>query len=359
MTGALLFVAGLAVLLAGAEALVRGAARLATALGVSALGVGLTVVAFGTSAPELAVSVQAAFLGRNGGADIALGNVVGSNIFNVLFILGLSALVAPLAVSRPLVTRDVPILIAVSVLVALLGLDGRLDRLDGLLLFAGILVYTLYLIVEGRRARAGTATTRSGRWEIDGQAVWPLLQVIVGLVMLVLGARWLLEGAVGLARAWGVSELVIGLTLVAAGTSLPELATSVVASLKGQRDIAIGNIVGSNIFNILSVLGLSAIVAPDGLPVAAAALDFDIPVMIAVAVVCLPVFVSGYGIARWEGAVFFGYYLAYTAYLALDATRHALLPVFNQAMWLVVIPVTVIVLAVSMARFLRARSPKA
>jgi cation:H+ antiporter len=181
---------------------------------------------------------------------------------------------------------------------------------------------------------------------------------MVGLVMLVLGARWLLEGAVELARAFGVSELVIGLTLVAAGTSLPELATSVVASLKGQRDIAIGNIVGSNIFNILSVLGVSALVAPDGVPVAAAALRFDIPVMIAVAVVCLPVFVSGGGIARWEGAVFLAYYAAYVTYLALDATRHPLLPAFSHAMWLLAIPATVIALAVSTARTLRARSPK-
>ena len=351
-----LFVLGLVLLVAGAEWLVRGASRLAASCGVSPLVVGLTVVAFGTSAPELAVSVSSALAGN---PDIAVGNVVGSNILNVLFILGLAALITPLVVAQQLVRLDVPLLIGVSLLMYGLALDGRVGRLDGLLLFAGVVAYTVFSIVKSRRESAeiqaeyaqefGAAEPQTRRG-----ILMDLLLIAAGLALLVLGARWLVDGAVAIARHFGLSELIIGLTIVAVGTSLPEVAATVVASLRGERDIAVGNVIGSNLFNILAVLGLTALLAPAGVPVSSAALRLDIPVMIAVAVACLPVFFTGHLIARWEGALFLGYYLAYASYLILYATEHALLPAFSGAMLGFVLPLTAITLAVLAWRAWRA-----
>ncbi len=353
--GALLFTAGLTSLVLGAQLLVRGASRLATAVGISPLMIGLTVVAFGTSTPELAVSVRAALTGQ---ADIALGNVVGSNIFNVLFILGVSALITPLAVSQKLVRMDVPIMIGVSVLLLVLALDGRLAWLDGILLFAGIIAYTAFAIHEGRRGTteviAGYARAYAGPAARGARAV--LVQIaciLAGLGFLVLGARWLVDAAVALAKALRVSELIIGLTIVAAGTSLPEAATSIVAAVRGERDIAVGNIIGSNIYNILAILGLSAIVAPGGIAVAPGTLSFDIPIMIAVAVACLPIFFTGHLIARWEGVVFVGYYLAYALYLILASLDHDALPLFSTTMMAYVLPLTAITLLVLYVRAAR------
>ncbi len=354
-TTLILFVIGIGLLILGAELLVRGASRLAAAIGISPLVIGLTVVAYGTSAPEMAVSVQSALAGQ---ADIALGNVVGSNIFNVLFILGLSALIVPLVVSRQLIKLDVPIMIGVSILLALLALDGNISRLDGALLFAGIVGYTFFLIKQSRKEKRlaqdeyekeyGSAKSK-GHWFIN------IALIIVGLGLLVLGSRWLVNGAIAIAQNLGLSELVIGLTIIAAGTSLPEVATSIIASIRGERDIAVGNVVGSNIFNILAVLGLSALVSPSGVNVSPAALRFDIPVMLAVAVACLPIFLSGHLIARWEGALFLAYYIAYTLYLILAATQHDALPHFSAVMWEFVIPITVVTLVVSLARYVKAK----
>jgi len=356
-TAMLLLGTGLVILVFGAELLVRGAARLAAGLGIPALVIGLTVVAFGTSAPELAVSIKSAFEGQ---ADIALGNVVGSNIFNVLFILGLAALITPLVVSQQLVRLDVPLMIAVSVLVLLLGLDGHLGRLDGALLFGGLIGYTLFLVRQSRRESAAVQAEYAQEYGTPGRltvAQWlvNLALVLAGLALLVAGSRWLVDGAVAIARQFGVSELIIGLTIVAAGTSLPEVATSVVASLRGERDIAVGNVVGSNLFNLMSVLGLTSLIAPHGISVPAAALQFDIPVMIAVALACLPVFFTGHLIARWEGALFLGYYLAYMLYLILTVTRNGALPLFSAAMIWFVIPLTVLTLVVVTLRALAQR----
>lgn len=353
-----LFVLGIVLLVAGAEVLVRGASRLAALLGVSPLVIGLTVVAFGTSTPELAVTVQSSLSGQ-AGADIALGNVVGSNIFNVLLILGLSALVAPLVVAQRLVQVEVPLMIVVSVAVLVLAANGSLGRWEGLLLFGGVVVYTAVAIRSGRReARSGReegesspASPSSRRWAVAGS----LVLASTGLAMLVLGSRWLVTGALAMARALGVGELVVGLTIVAAGTSLPELATSVVASVRGERDIAVGNVVGSNLFNLLAVLGVAALVAPGGVAVAPAAVRFDIPVMIAVAVACLPIFFTGHAIARWEGALFLALYGAYTAFLILAASHHRALGPFSAAMMLFVAPLVLVTLGVSCARELRAR----
>jgi cation:H+ antiporter len=311
------FIAGLVLLIAGAELLVRGASNLAAALGVPSLIIGLTVVAFGTSAPELAVSVKAAWVGQT---SIAVGNVVGSNIFNVLFILGISALIAPLVVATQLIRIDVPLMIAASVLLLLLGLDGVIGRLDGMILFAGMLGYLTFQFLVSRREKL---LPEDGAQHAVPLRATALLRdvafVAVGLGMLVLGSRWLVDSAVSMAQMLGVSEMVIGLTIIAAGTSLPEVVTSIMASIKGERDIAVGNVVGSNIFNILSVLGLTGLVAPNGIPLSDEAIRFDIPIMIAVTLACLPIFFTGGRIKRWEGGLLLAYYVAYTSYLVLAA----------------------------------------
>ncbi len=349
----LMFISGLVLLVAGAEVLVRGASRLAAAVGISPLIVGLTVVAFGTSAPEMAVSVRSALSGQ-AGADIAIGNVVGSNIFNVLLILGLSSVIAPLVVAQRLVRVEVPLMIGVSVLVLLLALDGRLGRLDGALLFAGIIAYTLFAIMQGRKESQAIATEYAdefgGATRAASGHLMNAVYIIGGLALLVLGAHWLVESAVTIARAFGVSELVIGLTIVAAGTSLPEVATSVMASLKGERDIAVGNVVGSKLFNILCVLGLAALVAPTGVNVAASALRFDIPIMIAVAFACLPIFFTGYTIARWEGLLFLAYYLLYTTFLVGAAANYPQLQSLSSGVFAFVVPLTLITLGVALWR---------
>lgn len=345
-------IAGLALLTAGAEALVHGAARLAARFGIPPLVIGLTVVAFGTSTPEMAVSVQSA---SGGQGDIAVGNIIGSNIFNVLMILGLSALVIPLRVSRQLIRLDVPIMIGASLLAWLLAVDQSYGRLDGVLLFAGILAYTAFQVRNGLNAKANG---ESNEFEVEyGKRVegglsllGHLALVVLGLALLVWGSSLLVDGAVTLARALGLSELVIGLTIVAAGTSLPELATSVMAAFKGERDIAVGNIVGSNLFNLLAVLGLAALVAPAPIDVSPNALAFDYPVMVAVAVACLPIFFTGYYINRWEGLLFFGSYLAYGAYQVLFATGASAVAQLHNALAWYALPLTALTLLVITAR---------
>ncbi len=343
-TTVVLFVAGLGLLVLGAEWLVKGASRLAAALGISPLVIGLTVVAYGTSAPEMAVSVKSAWAGQ---PDLALGNVVGSNIFNVLFILGASAIITPLVVSSQLIRLDVPIMIGVSALTLLLAADGSVGRLDAALLFAGAVAYTVFQVLQSRKESAAIREEYGKEYgPKPASTAVNVALVAAGLVLLVLGSRWLVNGAVAFAQALGVSELVIGLTIVAAGTSLPEVATSILATIRGERDIAVGNVVGSNIFNVVAVLGLSGLVAPAGLPVSGALVTFDIPVMIAVAVACLPIFASGATIARWEGALFLLFYVAYTAYLVLAAQQHDALPAFSAVMQAFVLPLTAVTLAV-------------
>ena len=353
MTTTLLFCLGLVLLIVGAEALVRGASSLALSFGISPLAVGLTVVAFGTSSPELAVSVQSTLAGR---VDLALGNVVGSNIFNVLFILGVSAVIVPLLVARQLVRQEVPVMVGVSLLLLVLAADGRLGRPDGLLLLGLLLAYTVFLIRQSRREVAAAGQQqRAGPQHRARALAGQLLLIAAGLGLLVLGATWLVDAAVAFAQRLGVSELVIGLTIVAAGTSLPEVATSIVAAVRGQRDIAVGNVVGSNIFNILGVLGVSAMAAPAGLAVAPSMLAFDLPVVIAVALACLPIFFTGYTIARWEGILFLGLYAAYTAYVLLAAQQHDALRPFSAVMALGVLPLVALTLALVAWREWRAR----
>ncbi len=359
MQNALLFVAGLVGLVIGASLLVRGASKLALSFGISPLVVGLTIVAFGTSAPEVAVSVGAAL---DGNADIATGNVVGSNIFNVLFILGVSALITPLVVNVQLIRQEVPIMVGASLLLLALGLDGKLSFLDSTVLFALLLAYTTFLVVQSRRESAAAQADISEDIVIAAPGAWDaklpaqLLLIAAGLGALVLGSDALVTASVAFAKQMGVSDLIIGLTIVAAGTSMPEVATSITAAIKGERDIAVGNVVGSNTFNILGCLGLSGLVAGDsGLAMSSSLLAFDIWVMIAVALACLPFFTSGREIARWEGGVFLAYYVAYVAYLILAAQKHAALATFNNAMLSFVLPITVITMVVVIIRQPRPR----
>jgi cation:H+ antiporter len=345
---------GLVLLAAGADLVVRGASRLAAAIGISPLVIGLTVVSFGTSAPELVVNIDAAILGR---PELGVGNVLGSNILNVLLILGVSAMVAPLAVSTHLIRWDVPIMIGASTAVLLLSLDGRLSRTEGVLLVAGLAGYVVFLFrtrrvgaVEAHAAESG-AETRPG--PKAARLLFHLSVLAAGLGGLVLGARWLVDGASAMARALGVSELVIGLTIVAAGTSLPEVFTSAVASFKGERDIAVGNVVGSNIFNLLCIFGLTGILMPGGLPVSPAALRFDMPVMLATAFACFPIFFIGFRVSRGEGALFLGYYAAYLAYVILASADHDALPAYSAAMLLFGLPITGAVIGVLFLRAIR------
>ena len=313
-------VCGLVLLVGGAQALVRGASRLAQAAGVSTLVVGLTVVAFGTSAPELAISAQAAWAGQ---PDVAMGNILGSNIFNVLFILGASALIIPLGVTRQLVRLDLPVMLVVALLGALAAMDAQVSRVEGLGLIGLAALYTAVLVRLGREQvaldqEAGQPQESSREAPLVGGLKAIMMQlglVVVGLGLLLAGARSFVYGAVELARWMGLSELVIGLTIVAAGTSLPEVATSLVAAWRGERDLAVGNVVGSNIFNVLGVLGVSAAVSPAGVPVSQAALRWDLPVMVGVTLLALPICMSGERVSRAEGALLLTLYGLYVASL--------------------------------------------
>lgn len=350
----LYFIGGLVGLVLGANLLVRGASRLALSLGISPLVVGLTIVAFGTSSPELAVSVGAV---AGGQTDIAIGNVVGSNVLNVLLILGISALITPLVVHLQLIRQEVPIMIGAALLLVVFALDGQVRWYEAAMLTTAMVAYTVFLVWQSRRESreaqgdydAEVQAAAPGAW--DAKLPAQIALIVIGLVLLVLGAEGLVRAAVVFAQQLGLSEVVIGLTVVALGTSMPEVATSLAAALKGERDLAVGNVVGSNTFNILGCLGISGLVAGGaGLQVPPAVMAFDLWVMLAVSLACLPVFMTGREIARWEGAVFVGYYLAYVTYLILAAQDHAALGPFSVAMLSFVVPLTVITLVVVMLR---------
>jgi cation:H+ antiporter len=351
VTHAFFFLLGLAALVVGAEALVRGASKIALSLGISPLVVGLTIVAVGTSSPEVAVSVGAVL---NGNTDIAVGNVVGSNILNVLLVLGIGALIAPLAVHSQLIRQEVPIMIGASLLLVVLIVDGRLGRLDALLLTVLMVGYLTFLVVQSRaegeelRDEYADVVCRPGEW--DGHWAVQTLLIVVGLGLLVLGSDWMVDAAVAFARVMGVSDLVIGLTVIAVGTSMPEIAASIMAAVRGERDIAVGNVIGSNTFNILGCLGISGLMSGDGLSIAPAVLNFDLWVMVAVAVACLPVFIAGREIGRGKGLMFVGYYAAYVAYLILGAQQHDALDEYSAIMIGFVLPITIVTLVAILIR---------
>lgn len=357
---------GLVLLVAGGELLVRGASGLATRIGMSSLVVGLTVVAFATSAPELAVTLGAVMGGEPG---LAVGNVVGSSIANVLMILGSSAIILPLLVKVQLVRIDIPFMAALSILFLLLAIDGGFSRVDGLILLVLLVLYIAVAIVLSRRdghvddlrgPGASIATASAGRVgqtarktgdtmteavedvEARGSIGRDVVLVLIGVALLVVGANILVKGATGIATAFGVSDLIVGLTVVAIGTSLPELATSIVAVRRGQRDLAVGNVVGSNIFNIGAVAGLAAMISPTGLPVPESALALDIPLMIAASVVLLPLAFTGSVIARWEGGLLVALYVSYLLYTVLAAAERPILQGFTAVMLWFITPLVVL-----------------
>jgi cation:H+ antiporter len=302
--------AGLVLLYGGGEVLVRGASALALRLGVSQLAIGLTIVAFGTSLPELVVSVDAALAGADA---IAIGNVVGSNIANIALILGLVALLRPTVVEAKIVRLDAPLMIVVSLLLIAGLANHRLTRLEGLLLLLGMIAYTAFTFWEARRETPAVREEfASAAPQPRHSIAWNGLAVAVGLLVLVLGGHLLVTGSVALATAVGVSQATIGLTIVAVGTSLPELATSMVAAAKRQGDIAVGNIVGSNLFNILGILGVTAAVHP----LARGDIDgVDLGVMLGVAIALLGLLSPRLGLARLEGALLLSTYAAYLSWL--------------------------------------------
>jgi cation:H+ antiporter len=311
LTSIVYIMIALVALFFGADWLVKGAASLAERFGISSLVVGLTVVAYGTSTPEMVVSAQAAASGMGG---ISVGNVVGSNLFNIGIILGLSALIFPLRANMQLIRFDTPVMILTAVLFLVLFLDHRIGRLEGALFLAAVIGYSIFNVIKSRQEtkkivlqeyeQSVPKVTR--HWGLD------ILLILLGLAVLIGGSRLLVMGAVDLARMIGLSESVIGLTIVAAGTSMPELATSVVAAIKKQPDIAIGNVVGSNIFNILGILGISSLLKPIYAPDISLT---DLIVMIGMSMLLLPLIKTGFTLKRWEGAVFVAIYVGYVVYL--------------------------------------------
>jgi cation:H+ antiporter len=314
----LLVIGGLVGLLVGAEILVRAGSGLATRLGISPMVIGLTVVSIGTSLPELAVGIDAA---RNGSPALAVGNIVGTNLVNLLFILGLAALLTPIAFDRRVLRFDLPVMVAAALVLYVLARDGLLARSDGIVLVLGGVAYTFGVFYAGRRDPE--PVTQLATEEPAGPSpstIRLVLGVVVGLVAIILGAELLVEGAVRIAHGLGVSEAVIGLTVVAIGTSAPELVTTVVSTIRGQRDLAIGNLLGSSVFNIAIVLGLTCLVAPAGIPVPAEVLGSDLLLLVVATVVAAPVFLTGARLSRVEGGLFVLAYLGYLGWLLATRT---------------------------------------
>lgn len=323
-------------LLIGAELSVRAAVSLATTLGVRPLFIGLTFVALGSSAPQMAVGLQAAF---NSSADIAVGSVVGSNIFNVLVTLGLCALIIPLRITRQLVRLEIPLMIAASALVLALSWNGVLGALDGAILVLGLMVYLLIVLRQSGPRFAYRQSAGQGRPRAAGALVLRMGALLGGITCVVLGSHLLVAASVVIALDLGLSERVIGLTVIAVSTSLPALTTSLIAALRGEREIAVGNVIGSNLFNLLGVLGITALVAPVPLSVSPNALDFDLPVMLGVAALCLPLFYSGYRITRIEGLMLLALYLAYGVHIVSFTTGMPLADKVERVMIFFVLPV--------------------
>lgn len=307
MTSLLQVLAGIVALLVGAEVLVRGGSGLATWLGVRPMVVGLTVVSVGTSVPELAVGIDAAL---NDSPALAVGNIVGTNLVNLLLILGLSALLVPVVFARQTLRFDLPVMTAAALALLVLALDGQLGRLDGVLLLVGAAAYTVALLRLSRREPDSPDAPRA-----DARPIRHGVALVAGIAVIVAGAELLVRGSVAGAEALGVSEAIIGLTVVAIGTSAPELVTTVVSTIRGDRDLAIGNLLGSSIYNIAFVLGLTVVVAPGGAPVPDEVLATDLVLLVATAFVTVPVFLSGSRISRVEGGLFVASYLGYLSWL--------------------------------------------
>jgi cation:H+ antiporter len=317
------FLAGLGALVVGAEVMVRGAARAAAGLGISPIVVGLTVVSIGTSMPELAVGVVAAL--EDSGA-LAVGNVAGTNVVNLLFVLGLSALILPLAIEMRTLRFELPVMAGAAILLWALAANGVLSRVDGLILVISAIAYTFAVIRASRRETREAAAEFAEAYPADetrasGRRIGVDVGMMLGgIAIVVLGAEWLVNAAVGMAREFGVSDALIGLTVVAIGTSAPELVTTVVSTLRGERDIAVGNLLGSSIYNILLILGITCLVPAHGLEVPPALVRIDIPIMVGVTLACIPILISGRRVGRIEGGTMVVAYLAYLTFLLATQT---------------------------------------
>ena len=347
------FVGGAILLIYGANLLIKGASNLARLFGISSLVIGLTVVAFGTSAPELAVTINASASAK---PDIAIGNIIGSNIFNILFILGISALISPLFVSRQLIKSELPVMIFASIVLFMLSLNLSLDWFEGGILLSFGIIYTVYMIWKSRRDEA--ANLKSDDEKIEGKpqkksVPMSVALVVFGLALLVLGSNLFVDAAVSFARMFGISELIIGLTIVSIGTSLPEVATSIMASIKGEKDMAVGNVVGSNFFNIVYILGITALINPSGLTIQSSLLYFDIPLLLFVSFVCLPLFFTGQEISRWEGALLFFFYILYVVYLIMQSTNYSGITYFNTTVLYFIFPLSLIIIFATLRNALK------
>ncbi len=317
----LLIVVGLVALILGAELVVRYGSRLARRMGVPPLLVGLTIVSIGTSAPELAVGIDAV---RSGAASLAIANIAGTNVVNLLLILGLSAILRPIVLHLQTIKLDLPAMALAAALVVVLSLDGTFSILDGILLTALAIVYTALLVVFARRESALVASEFAEEYPPEptqgGRAILHIALLVAGLVVIVLGAGWLVDGSVQLARALGVTDAIIGLTIVAIGTSAPELATTIVSTIRGDRDIAIGNLIGSSTYNLTLILGVSLLFSPGHIDIDPQLVLIDLPLMLLVSLVCIPVFLTGKRVSRAEGIMFVSAYAVYLGFLLAART---------------------------------------
>lgn len=353
-------VIGLSALLLGGELLVRGATKIAQSFGMSPLLIGLTVVSLGTSAPEMAICMDAAFMGS---PEIALGNIVGSNISNVLLILGLTAVVYPIVVHRKILQREVPLMIGASALFLLLAFDGNLHPTDGLILLSAMALFLIWQFLSSKGSKpVETSGPDSEQPEVESltsksDQLLSIVWVVVGVASLWFGARWMVGGAAEIAESFGVSQLVIGLTIVAVGSSAPEIITSLLAARRGYPELAVGAVIGSNIANLLLVGGATAAVSRN-IVVPVEAFQFDIPVMMVASVACLPIFASGNLIDRWEGSLFLICYVAFNAILFLKSIYSDQLPTWFQLVWPIALPLVLGTLLALWIHRLKFRSSK-
>ena len=345
----LLFIIGLVTLILGAELFLKSVDKFGLAWSVSPVVMGLTVVAFATGAPELAISLQAAAEGK---PDLVLGNILGSNIANILLILGIAGLVSPLKITNRIIKIDVPVVIAASGLLYFLSMDGLLTLIDGLIIFGALIAYSIFMYSQIQKDRQANKKKAPEDKPMLDEPVTTLfygkyiLLLLAGLVLIVMGSRWMVESAVEIAGILGISELIIGLTIVSIGTSLPEVATSLSAVRRDDSDTAVANVMGSNLYNILLTLSLTIIVAPGALDVSMDAIKLDLPFMVIVAIACLPLFWPAKELGRPEAFGFLSYYVLYMIYLVLIAMKHPLKDTMEWAMIWVIIPLTVLLILI-------------
>lgn len=342
VTPYLVFLAGLIGLLVAGHLVVRAASILGARFGLSPMVIGLTIVAAGTSAPELAVVGQSVAAGDS---ELAVGSIIGSNIANVLLVLGIAATIGTISVASRAVRVDIPVMIAASSLFLVFALDNSIARLESAVLVAGVVAFVVWTLRSSGDDPSGAGSEDLGAAS-QAPLAWIVGSLALGVGGLAVAARFVVSGAEDIAVDLGMPELIVGLTVVALGTSAPEIVTTIIAAAQGRRDLAVGNAVGSNIFNILLVLGVIGVFAPGGIDVSPDALELDLPVLLAAAVACLPIVAWDHKLDRWEGAVFVAYYAAYVAFLVLDATGHRAKDPFALVMWVFVMPLTALTAAV-------------